>query len=60
MIDGLVLDTYGMVSARLSLEDNLERVRFFEETVLGANTNIELVIRILFFYFIIQILNLRS
>ncbi len=38
MIDGLPLKTYGMVSARFLLPDSLERVQFFEETFLLADT----------------------
>ncbi len=31
-IDGSPLETYGMASANISLQDSLGRVRFFEET----------------------------
>ncbi len=47
-IDGSPLETYGMVSASFSLQDSLERVRFFEETFLLANTSMEVVLGIPF------------
>ncbi len=37
-----------MVLARFSLEDNLRRVRFFEETFLLADASIEVNLGILF------------
>ncbi len=40
-IDGLPLETHGMVSARFSLQYSLKRIRFFEETFLLADTSIE-------------------
>ena len=43
-IDGLSLQTYGMVSVRFSLQNSRERVRFFEETFLLANTSIEVIL----------------
>ena len=43
-IDGSPLETYGMVSAEFSLQDSLGRVRFFEETFLLADTNMEVVL----------------
>ncbi len=47
-IEGSPVDTYGMVSASFLLQDSLGRVRFFEETLLLANTNIEVVLGMLF------------
>lgn len=49
-IDGLLLKTHGMVSMIFSLRDNLERIRFFEETFLLADTSIEIVLRISFLF----------
>ncbi len=43
-IDGSTLKTYGMASAGFSLQDSLERVRFFEETFLLADISIEVVL----------------
>ncbi len=47
-IDGSPLETYGMASARFSIQDSLERVRFFEETFLLADTSMEVVLKIPF------------
>ena len=47
-IDGLALETHGMTLARFSLQDSQERVRFFEETFLLADTSIEVVLGIPF------------
>ncbi len=47
-IDGLPLETYGMALARFSIQDSLGRVRFFEETFLLADTNMEVVLGMLF------------
>ena len=43
-IDGTTLDTYGMVVAAFSVEDNANRVKFFEETFLVANISPEVVL----------------
>ncbi len=43
-IDGSPLETYGMVTASFLLQDSLERVRFFEETFLLADTSMEVVL----------------
>ncbi len=50
-IDGLPLETHDMASARSSLQDSLERVRFFEETFLLADTSIEVVLGMPFLSF---------
>ncbi len=47
-IDGSPLETYGMASAEFLLQDNLEKVRFFEETFLLADTSVEVVLRMPF------------
>ncbi len=47
-IDSSPLETYGMVSASFSLQDSLERVRFFEKTFLLADTSMEMVLEMLF------------
>ena len=43
-IDGITLDTYGMVVAAFSVIDKANRVRFFEETFLVANVSPEVVL----------------
>ncbi len=50
-IDGLPLETYSMVSARFLLQDNLERVQFFEETFLLADISMEVVLGMAFLTF---------
>ncbi len=50
-IDGLPLKTYDIVSASFLLQDSLERVRFFEETFLLVNTNINMILGMLFVAF---------
>lgn len=50
-IDGLPLQIYGMVLVIFSLEDSLEKVRFFKESFLLTNTNIEVVLEMLFLVF---------
>lgn len=47
-IDGLSLETYGIVSASFSLQNSLKRVWFFEKTLLLANIIIELILEIFF------------
>ena len=47
-IDGIILDTYGMVVAAFLVTDKVNRVRFFEETFLVANVSPEVVLEILF------------
>ena len=43
-IDGSPLETYSMALAGFLLQDSLERVRFFEETFLLADTSVEVVL----------------
>ena len=43
-IDGSPLATYGMAIAAFSLQDSLEKVRFFEETFLLADTSMKVVL----------------
>ena len=50
-IDDLLLETYGMVSARFSIQDNLRTIHFFEKIFLLANTSIEIVLKMPFFSF---------
>lgn len=47
-IDGSTIDTYGMASARFSLQNSLGRVRFVEETLLLADTSREVILGMLF------------
>lgn len=50
-IDSLLLETYSMILARFSTQDSLEKVSFFEDTFLLADTSIEVVLKILFLVF---------
>ncbi len=50
-IDGLPLETYGIVSVSFSLQDNLRRVWFFEKTFLLANISMEVVLEMPFLFF---------
>ena len=43
-IDGTTLETYGMVVAAFSVNDQADRVRFFEETFLVANVSPDVVL----------------
>ena len=43
-INGIILNTYGMVVAAFSVVDKANRVRFFEETFLVANVSPEVVL----------------
>lgn len=47
-IDGMALETYGMVLASFLLQNSLGRVWFFEETFLLADTSMKVVLRMLF------------
>ena len=47
-IDGSHLDIFGIVIAGFSLQNKLEKVRFFQETFLVADTRIEVVLGMLF------------
>lgn len=49
-IDGWLLEIFGMVLARFLLQDNLDRVWFFDETFLLANISIEVVLKISFLF----------
>ena len=50
-IDNSPLEIYSIVSAEFLLPDSLERVRFFEETFLLADTNMKLVLGMYFLSF---------
>ena len=47
-IDGLLLEIYGIVLTRFSIQDSLGKCWFFEETFLLTNTNIKRVLKIPF------------
>ena len=47
-INGLPLVTYGMVLASFSVQDKLEKIWFFRETFLLADTSMEVVLGMLF------------
>ena len=44
-IDGITLDTHGIVVAAFSVVDKTNRVRFFEKTFLVANVSPEVILR---------------
>ena len=50
-IDGSTLVSYEIVIAGFSVQNRLEKVRFFEETFLLADTSIEMVLRMPFLTF---------
>ena len=50
-VDGSTLETFGMVLASFQVEDKLGRARFFQETFLVANTNIKVILEMLFLVF---------
>lgn len=50
-IDYLLLKTYGMAITGLLLQDRLARIRFFVETFLLAETNMKIVLGMLFLSF---------
>lgn len=47
-IDGLVLKTHGIISARILLQNSQRKIRFFKETFLLDDINIEVVLGICF------------
>lgn len=47
-IDDSLLETYNIVLPKFSLQNSLRKIRFFKKTFLLANTNMEMVLRILF------------
>ena len=47
-IDGLTLETFGMVLVSFQVKDKLGRARFFQESFLLADTSVEVVLRMLF------------
>lgn len=49
-IDSLGLKTYGMVTIEFLFYDKLGKIWFFEKIFLLANTNIEVVLRMPFFF----------
>ncbi len=51
-IDGSILETYKMVIAGFLIQDRLEKIWFFKETFLLANTSIEVILGMLFLTFL--------
>ena len=47
-IDGTILDTYKMVVAAFLVTENVNQVRFFEESFLVANVSPEVVLKMFF------------
>lgn len=50
-IDGLPLKTHEMITARFSVIDKLGQIRFFEKTLLLADTSIKVVLGMPFLSF---------
>ena len=50
-INGSLLETYDIALTRYSIQDNLKKIRFFEETFLLANTSIKVVLEMPFLFF---------
>lgn len=49
MIEGIIVETYDIASAKFLIKNSLGKVRFFKETLLLADTNMEMILEILFF-----------
>lgn len=47
-IDDSFLETYDIVLPKFSLQNSLRKIRFFKKIFLPANTNMEVVLRMLF------------
>lgn len=47
-IEGLLLATYGMAFTKVLLKNSFRRVKFFEETLLLADTSIEVLLGMTF------------
>ena len=47
-IDGIMLDTFGIVVVAFSVTDKTNQVRFFEKTFLMANVSLEVILGISF------------
>ena len=47
-IDGSTLETFGIVLTSFQVEDKLRKAQFFQETLLLANINAEIVLDMLF------------
>lgn len=50
-INGLLLETYGMVLARFPIQNCQNKARFFEKDFLLANTSIKMILKIFFLVF---------
>lgn len=50
-INGSPQETHNMASAKFLFQDNLGEVRFFEETILLTNTNMEMILKMFFLVF---------
>ena len=50
-INGSLLKTYGIVIIAFKVMDKFDNARFFQKTILLANTIIEVVVKMLFFIF---------
>lgn len=49
-INGLALKTYRMTTVRFSIEDKLKQIKFFKEAFLLADTSIEVISEMPFFF----------
>ena len=50
-IDGSTLETYGIVIAGFQVQDKFGKDRFFQETILVADTSVEVILKMLFLAF---------
>ena len=50
-INGSTLETYDMVIAGFQVQDKFRKTRFFQETLLAADTSVEVVLEISFLTF---------
>ena len=48
-IDGTIFEIYGIMVAAFSVPDWINKVKFFQETVLVANVSLDVVHEIIFF-----------
>ena len=50
-IDSSTLNTFGIVLANFQVENKLDRIWFFQKTILLANTTLEVILKIRFLTF---------
>lgn len=59
-IDGITLVTYEIIITNFSFQDRYARDWLFEETFLVADTNMEIVLGMLFLFYLMQMLDLQK